>query len=269
MEDSNHNLIKRTLLQKYDIPIEFLDFSYINSCSDERTIEKIVKILRSGEEGYYPDLTKCAEEKLKSLKPDSKVFRMEEFAITKENLDVQKWNEIDDDMKSWISDMKKQDQIVKDIKPTSKPEPPIRKVKAIGKNTSETSQKPDEKIKSTDYVKWEKFDAEAAELKIDLDEERQREIVDIKNKKNCQKTKLIEEVEDVEVDCLTEFEKDHLSMKFKEKGNECFKAKEYDEAIKEYTQSLRLKKTAAAFNNRALICELETCISNFVTFQNI
>ena len=52
---------------------------------------------------------------------------------------------------------------------------------------------------------------------------------------------------------MSEFEKDHQSIKFKEKGNECYKAKEYDEAIKEYTQSLRVKKSAAAFNNRALV----------------
>lgn len=68
----------KSLLQKYDVPICHLDFAYIETCKNAREMEKIVKILRSGEEGYFPDLTRCAEEKLKLLKPNSKLFRFEE-----------------------------------------------------------------------------------------------------------------------------------------------------------------------------------------------
>lgn len=255
-DESSNKIQKKTLLQKYDIPIEFLDFTYIGNCNDEKMLEKIVKILRSGEEGFFPDLTRCAEEKLKSLMPSSKLFRVEEPLMNKDFLDEDKRTQMDADMKSWITDMKRQDQMVKEIQPKEKPELPIRKA---GKSTEvpiSSTTKQIERIKSTDYSKWDKFDADAAELKIDLDEERQRELVELKNKRNFEKTKLIEEIKDDEVDCLSEFERDHLSMKFKEKGNECYKAKEYEEAIKEYTQSLRVKKTAAAFNNRALVCKL-------------
>jgi sperm-associated antigen 1 len=253
MEDSDQKPSKKTLLQKYEIPIEFLDFGYIKTCEDAKLLEKIVKILRSGEEGYYPDLTKFAVEKLKSIKPDSKVLRIED---SQPFLDHEKRAEIDDEMKAWIQEMKTTDKIAMETKPLAKPEPPIRTSKVSQENSPENASKEVERIKSTDYAKWDKFDADAAELKIDLDEERQREIVELKNKKNSEKVKLIEEIEDVEVDCLTDFEKDRLSLKFKEKGNECFKAKDYEEAIREYTQSLRVKKSAAAFNNRALIREL-------------
>lgn len=253
-DNSDQKVPKKSLLHKYEIPIEFLDFSYIKTCEDVRTLERIIKILRSGEEGYYPDLTKNAEEKLRSLKPDSKVFRVDEPALTKEHLDSEQRNKIDGEMKSWIDEMRKQDQIVKNIKSAEKPQPPIRKAKKSMGNPTQPP-KPADRIRSIDYEKWEKFDAEAAELKIDLDEERQREIVEVKNKKNVDKVKLIEEIQD-EFNYLSEFEKDHLSLKFKEKGNECYKAKDYDEAIKEYTQSLMIKKSAAAFNNRALICKL-------------
>jgi len=246
---------KRTLLQKYEIPVEFLDFPYVRKCSDAKTLERIVKILRSGEEGYYPDLMKCAEEKLSQLKPDSKMLRVEEAVVKTESLEDGKRQQLELDMKSWISDMKKQDQLVKEIKPTNKVEQPIRKAKQIQQQQPEST----ERIKSTDYTKWDKFDADAAELKVDLDEERQRELVETKNLKNLEKIKLIEEIEDAEVDCLSDFEKDHLSLQYKEKGNECFKAKEYDEAIKEYTQSIRIKPTAAAFNNRGLVCEFLNC----------
>jgi tetratricopeptide (TPR) repeat protein len=62
-------------------------------------------------------------------------------------------------------------------------------------------------------------------------------------------------IEDTEVDELSDFERERMSMGFKERGNEAFKAGDYDEAIKEYSQSIRFKRNAAAFNNRALVCE--------------
>ena len=98
-ENSEKKTYKRTLLQKYDIPVEFLDFGYIKECSDVKILEQIVIILRSGEEGYYPDLMKRAEEKLLLLKPESKLFRTEEPAIRKEALDGERRDEIDNDMK--------------------------------------------------------------------------------------------------------------------------------------------------------------------------
>lgn len=244
---------KRTLLQKYDIPVEFLDFDYLKKCNDVKMVANILKVLRSGEEGFYPDLTKCAEEKLRTLQPDSKLLRVETPALTKFSLDSEIREQLDLDMKTWIDDMKVQDQQLKKLEPKAKPELPIRKFNKAGENTTTSAAKTSNRIKSTDYSKWDKFDADAAELKIDLDEERQRELVELKNKKNAER--LIEEVKDDQVDCLSDFERDHLALSFKNKGNESYKAKDYEEAIKEYTQSLRVRKTAAAFNNRALVCE--------------
>lgn len=83
-----------------------------------------------------------------------------------------------------------------------------------------------------------------------MDEERQREIVNEKNRKN---KKIIEVIEDKEVESLSEVEKEVLSVRYKEKGNDCFKSKDYEEAIQEYTQSIRILPSAAAFNNRSLM----------------
>ncbi len=85
-----------------------------------------------------------------------------------------------------------------------------------------------------------------------MDEERQREIINAKNRKNA--PKLIEIIEDKTVESLTEVERDILATKHKDKGNECFKAKDFEEAITEYSQSIRIKPNAAAYNNRALMC---------------
>ena len=68
---------KKPLLEKYSIPIEYLDFNYIKTCQNVRELEKIIEILRSGEEGYYPDLTKFAEEKLSEIDPENCLLRTE------------------------------------------------------------------------------------------------------------------------------------------------------------------------------------------------
>lgn len=68
---------KKSLLEKYSIPVEHLDFEYIKTCRNVRELEKMIEILRSGEEGYYPDLTKFAEEKLREIDPENRMLRTE------------------------------------------------------------------------------------------------------------------------------------------------------------------------------------------------
>lgn len=37
---------KKTLLEKFDVPIDHLSYEYVNSCENEKELEKIIKILR-------------------------------------------------------------------------------------------------------------------------------------------------------------------------------------------------------------------------------
>ena len=37
---------KKTLLERYEIPIEHLDFRYLEKCQDAKEVERIVKVLR-------------------------------------------------------------------------------------------------------------------------------------------------------------------------------------------------------------------------------
>lgn len=68
---------KKTLLEKYMIPIEHLDFDYVNKCENIKELERILEILKSGEEGYYPDLTSATEKQLKKIDPYNRAFRSE------------------------------------------------------------------------------------------------------------------------------------------------------------------------------------------------
>lgn len=99
MDESDDYKVKRkTLLAKYEIPIQYLDFEYVKTCTDAKTLEKVVIILRSGEEGYFPDLTRCAEEKLRELMPNSKLFRVEVALISKDALEEEERIQVDDEI---------------------------------------------------------------------------------------------------------------------------------------------------------------------------
>lgn len=68
---------KQRLLEKYEIPVEHLDFIYVKNCTDVREVERMLEILQSGEEGYYPELTKCTEQRLQDLDPNHRMLRTE------------------------------------------------------------------------------------------------------------------------------------------------------------------------------------------------
>lgn len=89
----------KTLLQKYEIPLEHLDYDYLRGCSNVKEVERILRILRSGEEGYFPDLCKFAENRLKELDPSCKILREESAVLHKYNLK-------DDEVKSLQNDIK-------------------------------------------------------------------------------------------------------------------------------------------------------------------
>ncbi|XP_037811424.1 sperm-associated antigen 1 [Lucilia sericata] len=261
---------KKSLLERYGIPIHHLDFQYIKECNDGREMEKIVHILRSNEEGYFPDLTKCAEDKLKELKPQSRLFRVEEKIKGREALNPNEIKPIYD----WNQDIKSTDKqllkLVKENDTNPAQLPPIRKGGRIlqTKNKVETSKsgvsnKESQRIKSTDYNKWDKYDAEEEILRLDLAEEREQEELERKNRLNMEKclkkpcltiTEITDEEPLEKWSNLTDIEKEKLSEEYRLRGNEYFRSKEYDNALEEYSRAIEIcpRKAVAAYNNRAL-----------------
>lgn len=87
-----------SLLRKYDIPIDHLDFKYVNTCDNTKELEHILHILQSGEEGYYPDLLKCTENRLLQLNPNSKLLRKQIPVLTKNDLNKDEWDSLTTDV---------------------------------------------------------------------------------------------------------------------------------------------------------------------------
>ncbi|XP_050095558.1 sperm-associated antigen 1 [Anopheles aquasalis] len=246
------------LLEKYDLLLDHLDFEYIRQCGNGRELENILKVLRSGEEGHFPQLTSFAEERLRTVRPDSKLLRKEQPLATSYTLPDEQWSTISSQLQQWQDEMKQLGAGLRAMAMEDEEQeqylPPIRQITSSEPQAGVTKPKqPVERIRSCDYDKWDQYDPEAEMLKMDLDEERHREFVLLQNQKNAAASaaapKIIELVPEPK---LSEQEKQVLAGKMREKGNDFFRAKEYSEAADEYGKSLDILPTATCFNNRAM-----------------
>lgn len=262
---------KQSLCRKYDISIDKLDFQYISGCKNVKELERIVRILRSGEEGHYPDLQKQAEDKLQALAPNSRLLRVEEPLIRREEMVTEERCQVDNDMKQWVNDMSLKDEQLMDWNKNYTSEtgsgdyiPPIRRApqkKADNdklKEGQQNSNKPKKPMVS-DYDSWDKYDADTELLKMDAEEERKKikEEVELKKQKTAAEL-LNKKAEHSRLNCLintaknlSEAEKSFHALQEKDRGNEYYKTCNYDDAIEYYSASIAISPTATAYNNRA------------------
>lgn len=218
---------------------------------------------RSGEEGHYPELTKCVEDRLKFLCPNHKALRTCEPVMTKSCLNAEEWDSVHKEIMEWKQEIDETDQILNNSKSLSDPAnfyPEVRRpVKKIENETMKENPEK-KKITTTDYNQWEKFDADKECLKLDLEEEKraeekQRRELAEKKKKEAESNLSLEEKEIQEIaqiaDGLSEKERKVMAGKEKELGNEFYKRNLFSEAIKHYTRSIYLSPSAVSYNNRA------------------
>ncbi|XP_077023468.1 sperm-associated antigen 1 [Tamandua tetradactyla] len=234
----------------FKIPIEHLDFKYIEKCSDVKHLEKILCVLRSGEEGYYPELTEFCEKRLKSLAPESRALRKDKPAATPSSFTAEEWEKIDGDIKDWVSEIKKEENKMHfcntdTFQGTEDKLPPVRGSNSclhVGKENYSKSRPAKTKI-PRDYAEWDKFDVEKECSKID---ENYKDKTVVNNKSHLSKIETR-----IDIAGLTDKEKDLFAIHEKEKGNEAFNSGDYEEAVMYYTRSISVLPTVAAYNNRA------------------
>ncbi|KAK9888749.1 hypothetical protein WA026_000975 [Henosepilachna vigintioctopunctata] len=249
LEDTRHNPYiysdeSTSLLSKYDLPITHLDFSYVEKCKNGKELEQILHVLKSGQEGYFPELIEAVENKLRILLPKSRWLRNLSKVIEPQDIAKEEWTEIVNDLNNWVGNISIDNKELENRKGDSNISVGnIRKAKSI---TEEQNSKKVRRIKSTDYASWDKYDPDTEILKLDLQEE--------KNKKQTVRpgSKRRTEKEIKFNNFATEAEATFEANRQKEKGNECFKAGEYSSAIIHYTYSLECKKTVKCFNNRSM-----------------
>ncbi|XP_070768022.1 sperm-associated antigen 1-like [Enoplosus armatus] len=234
------------------VPVEHLDYGYIAKCKDVKYLEKILRVLRSGDEGIFPHLIKFCESHLEKLDPRSRALRKENPVATAASISTDEWSQIVNELKMWQEETKKTETSLKqqsmfdDL--LNENMPPIRG-SSCSVPLSQTSV-PKEKRNSSkralphDYQEWDKFDVEKECERIDGNVVNNDPPVVINTGHLKIKTK-------VDTSLLTQQEKLLLANREKDKGNEAFRANDYEEAAAYYSRSLSIIPTVAAYNNRA------------------
>ncbi|XP_041104662.1 sperm-associated antigen 1 [Polyodon spathula] len=235
--------------KSYKIPVEHLDYSFIEKCTDVHHLEKILLVLRSGEEGIYPALTEFCEKKIESLDPRSHALRKEKPPATATSFSSEEWKEIMCDLKSWSKEINQIETELKlrSVLDNSENVPPVRgsnvfvPSKQNKINKGKTSQN---KVVPREYSEWDKFDVEQECAKVE----------------GCNKEKssprlishgLPKIKRKIDTTDLTDKEKNIIANREKDKGNEFFYAKDYEDAVVYYTRSISVIPSVAAYNNRA------------------
>nr|XP_060631646.1 sperm-associated antigen 1 [Anolis sagrei ordinatus] len=246
--DQMSSLYSQGTTKTYHIPIEHLDYKYIEQCTDVKYLERILRILRSGEEGLYPDLVLFCEKHIETLAPNSRVLRREKPAATASDFTAEEWEKINNEMKRWLTDMKEEEYKMQyattDVfKDHLENLPPVRNADSYQSKPSKKSQVKKKNI-PRDYKEWDKFDVETECANIDGNEG---------NTFSKSSFNVNAKLPKMEVDTtgMTTKEKSLVANREKEKGNEAFVTGDYKEAIAYYIRSISAYPTVAAYNNKA------------------
>ncbi|XP_028835057.1 sperm-associated antigen 1 [Denticeps clupeoides] len=230
-----------------NVHVEHLDYGFIDKCTDVKYLERIFTTLRSGQEGVYPHLQEFCKKRIEKLNPKSHALRQDKPPATAAALPEDEWNQISEEIKAWESEMKASELNLSQSPVSSGPEnlPSVRGSSRPVHNSTGSSGGGDAKdgrktAVPRDYREWDKFDIEKECGKIDEDDSPQRirhGLPKIRRK--------------IETTATTDQERLILANHERNKGNEAFRAKDYEEAAAYFTRSLSVVPTVAAFNNRA------------------
>ncbi|XP_071410182.1 sperm-associated antigen 1 isoform X2 [Pithys albifrons albifrons] len=238
----------------YQIPISHLDYKFIEKCTDVKHLEKILRVLRSGEEGCYPELTVVCEKRIEHLDPRSRALRKAKPAATASDFTAEEWETINDELMSWVTEMNegdKKSQFLRTDTPNESQDnlPPIRcSSNRLPANQNKTLQNKQRNKKNIprDYSEWDKFDVEKECSKIDESCEESNSKARFFSRPSLPIIK-----KKIDTTGMTKREKIFIATREKEKGNEAFASGDYVEAVTYYTRSVSVIPTAAAYNNKA------------------
>ncbi|XP_005042403.1 PREDICTED: sperm-associated antigen 1 [Ficedula albicollis] len=254
-DESVPYLLGEGTTKTYQIPISHLDYKFIEKCTDVKHLEKILRVLRSGEEGCYPELTLACEKRIECLDPRSRALRKEKPAATASDFTAEEWEAINSELMGWLTEMNEDDKKSQLLRTDTLNErqdnlPPIRCSSSClptSQNKKLQNKQRSKKNIPRDYSEWDKFDVEKECSKIDEDGEESNS-----KARFSSRTSLPMIEKKIDTTGMTKREKIFIATREKEKGNEAFATGDYLEAVTYYTRSISVIPTAAVYNNKAL-----------------
>jgi sperm-associated antigen 1 len=256
------------------VPIENLDYKYVERCEDVDELKDIVTVLESGKEGYFPDLVRAAEKKLLDVMGSKE--RSKYLAMKYGPSDEDKQGALCD-LSSWLDSINACDRELSEKGNAGKRNlPPIRGSNENDEDDDDQEVTVKEETKSLSpkmknfqrdtkakpfkqyYREWEKYDVDRELNRIQEIQESQ----DTKTKEEAEiqrrrREHMIRELSKLnmkpdEIERLSETERKVISENERRKGNESFKAGDFEEAVLYYSRSVGFLPSAFAFANRAM-----------------
>uniref|UniRef100_K3WSW6 Uncharacterized protein n=1 Tax=Globisporangium ultimum (strain ATCC 200006 / CBS 805.95 / DAOM BR144) TaxID=431595 RepID=K3WSW6_GLOUD len=259
--------------KKKHIDVEMLDYGYVEKSTDIDELKGILAMLRSGKEGRYPHLERATEDRILALLPErerNRINRMRsepsQNELVTEKDELLSWSEQMDAKHKALQNRNNLNRRLPPVRgqqqasPVVEPELKSRLITEINTNEAETEKSKPKKqaIPAYDFRAWEKYNVDQALDEIDAEDEKRKE-----EARKQRKTKEMREKERkkelaslpsyVDYDELSPEEREVHALHEKQKGNECFKVNENDEAILYYTRSMAFDDSnAIIYANRAM-----------------
>ncbi|RHY31197.1 hypothetical protein DYB32_003691 [Aphanomyces invadans] len=251
-----------------EVDVDMLDYEYVASCSDIDLLKNILVVLKSGKEGRYPQLEAAVEERLMEVLPPSEKQRILRMKARPSEADIH--NETAS-LTTWEAQMAAKSaelDAARKMSHRSVPPPrgseisggPATAVRLSTKQAATPVPKREKKaIHAYDWRAWEKFDVEAAERELDMEDVRRKEMARQQQEELAarQARKRLDDAAmpaSVDVDAMSSAERDVCAALEKQKGNEAFRSGDNEDAVRAYSRSLVFDPSSAVvFANRALV----------------
>lgn len=256
-----------------EIKLEDVDFDKVKECGDKHVLKRYIQLIED-DGSYFTDLLKACKDKLLQVSP-KEYYLLYPVSASE--------NEIDEamrDLMDWELSVKetdkallsaKKDRIFDDL-PKVNASVPVRGQEPVvaRPNLPPKDERRREAKQTTDfyardkttmkdyYSAWDKVDVDALEDEFDkeekeLEESRKRHFDDLKNEQ--EEAQATTEVgPGVAADSVPQAHWKHMADSEKEKGNEAFYSKDYDEAEAYYSRSIQFRADdPSTWANRALV----------------
>jgi|Transcript_37680 tetratricopeptide (TPR) repeat protein len=256
-----------------EIKLEDIDYEVVKECKDKEVLKQYLKLL-ADDGNYFVDLVNAVKDRLFDVAPKDyyllyprQVSQTEADDITKDLLEWQdsvkqtdeallksRKNKIWDDVGAGVTaPIRGQEPVVSRPNTYRKEE-----IKDEKKKSAQGGRYARDKTKMKDYyAAWDQIDVDALEAEFDeeehkAEEARRKHFEDMKEEQDNVHNAFTDFDSDVN-DNVPDAHRRHLADSEKEKGNEAFYSKDYEEAEAYYSRSLQYRADdPSVWANRAL-----------------
>eukprot|EP00933_Yihiella_yeosuensis_P006581 TRINITY_DN111316_c0_g1_i1.p1 TRINITY_DN111316_c0_g1~~TRINITY_DN111316_c0_g1_i1.p1 ORF type:complete len:507 (+),score=165.08 TRINITY_DN111316_c0_g1_i1:77-1597(+) len=258
-----------------ELKLEDIDFDVIKECTDKNYLKKYIKLIED-DGSYFIDLLNACKNKLLEVAPK------EYYLLYPRSASAEEIDEATKDLLAWEDNVKEIDESLKRSKqaeifddiPGLKVSAPIRGQEAVHarpnvqkkegqpKAMEDKDRKKDDvyardKTRMKDYYSaWDKVDVDKLEEELDeeeraAEEARQKHFEDMKDEQ--EQAQAFSKVGDLPTG-VPEAHRKHMADSEKEKGNEAFYARDWEEAEAYYSRSIHYRPDdPSTWSNRALV----------------